>query len=240
MLTYTTLKEKAKEFLAATGLKPEEFLILLTAFEVACRSLYPPDQTYTGKARQRQPGGGIKGTLATMEEKLLFILVYVKTNPLQTMHGLQFGVSQPQANYWIHRLLPAFKRALGDLKLTPGRDPARLAERLSGQAEPPNLLVDGTERRRQRPVDETKQQAHYSGKKKAHTDKNIILVNEHTNQVVYLGPTVEGKTHDKKAVEAVNLTFPTNATLGQDTGFQGYAPKGVIIDQPKKNRKAKR
>jgi hypothetical protein len=43
---------------------------------------------------------------------MLFILVYQKTYPLQTMHGLHFGLSQPQAHYWIHHLLPVLQRAL--------------------------------------------------------------------------------------------------------------------------------
>ena len=55
------------------------------------------------------------------------------------------------------------------------------------------MAIDGTERRRQRPQDDTAQQKHYSGKKKAHTDKNILLVNEMTRKVVYLGPTEPGK-----------------------------------------------
>jgi hypothetical protein len=48
---------------------------------------------------------------------ILFILVYQKTHPLQTMHGLHFGLSQPQAHYWIHHLLPVLQRALADLGL---------------------------------------------------------------------------------------------------------------------------
>ena len=54
------------------------------------------------------------------------------------------------------------------------------------------MALDGTERRRQRPTDPGQQQAHYSGKKKTHTDKNLLLVNEHTRKVVYLGPTIAG------------------------------------------------
>jgi hypothetical protein len=72
------------------------------------------NQTAEGKTRQRQPGGGTKGTLRTFEDKLLFILVYQKTYPLQTMHGLQFELSQPQTYYWIHRLLPMLQRALAE------------------------------------------------------------------------------------------------------------------------------
>ena len=62
-----------------------------------------------------------------MEDKLLFILVYQKTNPLQTMHGLHFGLSQPQTNYWIHRLLPVLRRALVALDMAPERDASRVA-----------------------------------------------------------------------------------------------------------------
>ena len=65
----------------------------------------------------------------------------------------------------------------------------------------PDMAIDGTERRRQRPTNAAQQQEQYSGKKKTHTDKNILLVNEHTTKVVYLGPTVAGKKHDKKAAD---------------------------------------
>jgi hypothetical protein len=51
----------------------------------------------------------MKGKLQADEDKLVFILVYQKTYPLQTMHGLQFDLSQPQANYWIHELLPVLQ-----------------------------------------------------------------------------------------------------------------------------------
>jgi hypothetical protein len=60
-----------------------------------------------------------------------------------------------------------------------------------------------------------------SGKKKTPTDKNLVLVNAHTTKVAYLGPTVAGKTHDKKAADAAQICSPTNATVGKDTGFQG-------------------
>ena len=178
MLTYNALKDKAKEFLAAIGLKVEEFARLLPAFGSAYHALYPVDQTAEGKTRQRLPGGGTKGTLRTFEDKLLFILVYQKTYPLQTMHGLQFGLSQPQTNYWIHRLLPVLQRALADLNRTREGEPVATRELVNAPA--PDLLIDGSERRRQRPQDAIKQRAHYSGQKKAHTEKNLILVNEHT------------------------------------------------------------
>src|SRR5215203_2571505 len=164
MLTYTTLKDRPREFLAATSLTPEEFAHLLPAFEAAYNQLYPPTLTGSGQPRQRRPGGGLKGTLSSVADKLLFILVYQKTNPLQTMHGLQFGLSQPQTNYWIHRLLPVLQQALGDLGMKPeraGKNVASLIEAGEGGA---NLSLDATERTLNRPVDGRKQAEKYSGK----------------------------------------------------------------------------
>lgn len=239
MLSYNKLKDRSRDFLAATGLTLDEFQQLLPAFQSAYEQRYPYELTRTGKPRQRRRGGGAKGILQHFEDKLLFILVYQKTNPLQTIHALQFRMSQPQANYWIHQLLPVLQQALAALGLAPERDARRLATSPLLLEGAPAGAMDGTERRRQRPTDTQRQKEHYSGKKKAHTDKNILLVNEMTSKVVYLSPTEPGKTHDKKAADEAKLTYPRNATLDKDTGFQGYEPEGVLTQQPKKSPKAR-
>jgi hypothetical protein len=69
MLTYKTLQNKPREFLAATSLTHEEFAQVLPAFAVASAGRYAPEKTWEGKARQRQRGGGAKGVLAQMEDK---------------------------------------------------------------------------------------------------------------------------------------------------------------------------
>jgi hypothetical protein len=61
----------------------------------------------------------------------------------------------------------------------------------------------------------------------------------HTERVDYLSPTYCGKTHDKKIADQEAILYPRNATLTQDTGFQGYAPLGVLTFQPKKKPKGK-
>jgi len=239
MLTYNDLKEKPKEFLAATSLTVEEFELVLPIFRRKYRELFTPGLTRKGKPRQRKEGGGIKEKLRTDEDKLLFILVYQKTYPLQTMHGLQFGLSQSQTNYWIHRLLPILRESLAELGMVPERDPQAVAKNPLVNESAPDLLMDGTERRRQRPKDAQKQAEYYSGKKKAHTDKNILLANTHSRKVVYLSPTEMGKKHDKKIADENAIAYPPGATLGKDIGFQGYDPKGVLTFQPKKSQKAK-
>jgi hypothetical protein len=239
MITYTQLKEKSKEFLAATGLKPDEFERLQPAFARQYENRYPADKTIKGQHRQRQRGGGVKGVLAKLEDKLLFILIYQKTYPLQTMQGLQFGLSQPQVNEWVHRLRPILDQALAELGMIPVRDPQAVASDPLVNEGGADLVIDGTERRRQRPKDAQQQRQAYSGKKKSHTDKNILLANAQTTKVVYLSPTQVGKTHDKKMVDQQPITYPTGATLGKDNGFQGYEPEGVVTYQPKKSPKVK-
>lgn len=73
--------------------------------------------------------------------------------------------------------------------------------------------------------------------KKAHTDKNLVLVNMHSQKVAYLSPTQPGKKHDKKQADEAAIVYPPQATLGKDTGFQGYEPPDVITWQPKKKPK---
>jgi|SRR3990170_2372462 len=240
MITYAELKGKPKEFLAATGLHVTEFELLMLKFKEKLVATRPPDdQTKRGNLRRRRAGAGQKERLQTVEDKLVFILVYQKTYPLQTMLGLHFGLSQPRANYWIHFLMPILQQVLAEMGMTPEREPQEVANHPLVNESAPDLLMDGTERRRQRPKDAQKQEAHYSGKKKAHTDKNLLLANTHTRKVVYLSPTENGKKHDKKIADENDISYPSNATLGKDTGFQGYEPKGVLTFQPKKSQKAR-
>jgi hypothetical protein len=65
----------------------------------------------------------------------------------------------------------------------------------------------------------------------------VVLVNTHTQKVVYLSKTELGKKHDKKLADEATIAYPPNAILGKDTGFQGHAPSGVIAWQPTKKPK---
>jgi hypothetical protein len=157
--------------------------------------------------RQRGYGGGRKARLAICQEKLLFILVYLKTYPLQEVLAFHFNMSQGQACQWIHILSEVLRLTLGEY---------------------------GTERRRQRPSDQEEQKRFYSGKKKTHTVKNNVIVTLGKRRVEYLSGTCEGKKHDKKICDDEIHEFPEGSTLYKDTGFQGYEPAGVHTHQPKK------
>ena len=148
-----------------------------------------PEATYANA----RAAGGAKGGLPQMADKLFFILAHQKTNPLQTC--MVCNLSQPTPDPLLDSsLAPVLQRALAALGMAPERDASRVATSALALEGALDMAIDGTERRRQRPTNAAQQQEQYSGKKKTHTDKNILLVNEiHTTKVVYLGPTVAGK-----------------------------------------------
>lgn len=240
MMTYTTVQSDRRKFLALTGLTVPEFRLLLTAFSRAYQRVYPTEQTVEGQPRQRSAGGGCKGLLHRPEEKLLFILVYLKTYPLQVIMGELFDLSQPQANHWIHRLLPVLQTALDDLGVRPERNPSHFAQSQPSSGPQPRLIIDGTERRRQRPKNPEKQAAHYSGKKKTHSDKNIVIADVQSKRLGFLSETYVGKTHDKKIADRENIAYPPGTVLYKDTGFQGYEPPVKETCQAKKKAAPRR
>ena len=236
MLTYDELKESPRKFVSFTSLTPDEFEWLLPAFERAYLRTYPAAQTTVGGARKRKAGGGRKGALGSSEQKLLFALVYQKSYPLQSVMGELFGMGQSQANEWIHRLLPILKQALEDLGYTPERDPKKFKKKEQDRKDAVDCIIDGTERRRQRPKKAEKQALHYSGKKKMHSDKNIVIATAKKKRISYLSQTYPGKTHDKRVADTENISYPKHIRVHKDTGFQGYEPNVQKLFQPKKSR----
>jgi hypothetical protein len=234
MMTYTELQNDRRKFLALTGLTLREFQILLSAFEQSYERLYRLDQTLVGQPRQRFPGGGRTGVLHAPEQKLLFLLVYLKTYPLQTLLGELFELSQPRVNYWLHRLLPILHQALDALGVLPERDGRHFAQSQAACGEDPRLIIDGTERRRQRPKNPEKQAAHYTGKKKTHTDKNVVIANARSKRIGFLSGTCPGKRHDKRVADQEDISYPPETVLYKDTGFQGYEPAVKETCQAKK------
>jgi Helix-turn-helix of DDE superfamily endonuclease/DDE superfamily endonuclease len=240
MVTYTELRTDRRKFLALTGLTLSEFQLLLPAFARADERLYHPDLTLAGQPRQRFAGAGRKAVLHSPEQKLLFLLVYLKAYPLQAVLSELFGLSQPRVNHWIHRLLPRLREALDELGVLPERDASQFADAQAASGEGPRLIIDGTERRRQRPKNPEKQAAHYSGKRKTHTDKNVVIATVRSKRITFLSATCAGKTHDKKIADREGICYPPGAVLYKDTGFQGYEPAVKETCQAKKKAARRR
>jgi len=229
-MSYLELKHKPKTFQSLTGLNPKEFEGLLDSFGEAWAAYI--EERFHSKARQRGYGAGRKAELKHLEDKLLFILVYFRLYPTQEVQGYLFGIGQAQANEWVHRLTKVLNQALGHEQQRPEREPSKLEQVLRAC---PSLefIIDGTERPINRPKDKEERKTYYSGKQKAHTLKNNVMT-QRGGKVVFLSDTHEGKKHDKKIADEEGYEFPPDSTLWQDTGFQGYAPEGVQIEQPTK------
>ena len=233
MLSYAKIKNKPKVFRCLTGLTLPAFLHLLPAFTRAYEQALGQQDARRQIPRQRRRGGGRKSALATMEDKLVFILVYFRLYPLQEVQGFLFGLGQPQANEWIHRLTPVLNAALGYEKQLPARGAADLEQVLT-RCPGLEFIIDGVERPIQRPKDPQRQRECYSGKKKHHTVKNIVVSDKRTKKVKGLGRTQVGKKHDKAATDEEEYRFPQGSQLWKDTGFQGYEPEQTTTHQPKK------
>lgn len=238
MISYEQLKKKPELFKSFTGLTLKAFQTLLPAFR--CTYEVDLDRRDQERAlpRQRQRGGGRKGAMETLEDKLVFILFYFRLYPVQVLQGYLFGLGQPQANEWIHRLTPVLNAALGYEKQLPARR-AKDIEQVLAACPGLEFIIDGAERPIRRPQDPDRQRQNYSGKKKRHTVKNNVITDKRTKKIKGLSPTCEGKKNDKKLADEQDLTFPSGSKLWQDTGFQGYTPDNAAIFQPKKKPKGR-
>ena len=222
---------KTRLLRALTSLDRVEFARLEEGMEkllVAERA----ERRHDGLPRQRAFGAGGPGKLPTTRARLLFILFYFKCYPLQEVLAFLFDLSQPQACEWIKKLTPLVNRVLGCELLLPARRPADLETLLKEVPELRLLVLDGVERPVRRPKDKDDQKKDYSGKKKAHRKKNLLISSE--KRVIYLGPTSPGSVHDKKLADESGLCFPGDALVLKDTGFQGYEPPDTDTLQPKK------
>ena len=127
---FIDVQSRPTEFLDFTSLTLEEFQTLVPPFETAFQA-HMAVWRLDGKPRTARQFSIYKNCpLPTPEDRLLFILTYLKTYALQVMHGRLFGMSQSKAHQWIHVLLPVLLAALRVLGDAPARSLTALAQRL--------------------------------------------------------------------------------------------------------------
>jgi hypothetical protein len=124
------LQSRPMEFLDFTSLTLDEFQQLVPPFEAAFHARMAAWRM-DGKPRTARRFTVYKNCpLPTPEDRLFFILTYLKTYALQVVQGRLFGMVQGKANQWIHVLLPALLAALRALGDAPARSLTALAQRL--------------------------------------------------------------------------------------------------------------
>src|SRR5712664_984348 len=129
-LRFTDVQTRSTEFLDVTSLTLAEFQQLVPPFEAAYQA-HLAAWRLDGKPRTARRFTVYKNCpLPTPEDRLFFILTYLKTYALQGVHGRLFGRGQSKANQWIHVLLPALLAALRTLGDAPARSLTALAQRL--------------------------------------------------------------------------------------------------------------
>jgi hypothetical protein len=255
MPKYQKILQNPSRLKAMTGLDRQEFDTLLPHFGQALER-YMTRQTIDGYMRYGRRYTTYRNSpLPTLEDKLLFILTYLKINPIQQIQGQMFDMSQSNVSKWFHLLHDVLNLALAQQHSLPARNAQELAKLLqspvdraddapddddaAAEAEdtaPMRFFHDGTERPIQRPTDPTTQKFYYSGKSKQHAVKNVLVVDER-GRIDYLSDTYAGKAHDKRVADESGYSLPEGSELYQDTGFQGFSLAGVTIIQPKKKPK---
>lgn len=224
-----SLREHPSVFRHLTGLTVGAFDALaaevVPALEAAHRAaLDRPD-------RERAVGAGGEFALGTAD-RLLAAVVWLRQYPTQEALGFLFGVSDSTAKRAVDQCVPALERAGRDAMRMP--DPgAGLRRKLPALlADIPGLavVIDTFEQRTHRPG--RRQRAYYSGKKKAHTLKSQVGVDEDTGRVVDVSETVPGPWADIELLKKSRLLERLPEGVGGigDLAYVGIAdlhPEGL-------------
>jgi hypothetical protein len=235
MLTAAWAKLRPDRLNMLTGQDIARFTRLAAKMELVRQSVM--DQRRTS-SRQRKFGGGRRGRLCSPEQRLLFVLVYLRHYPTQEIMGILFGLSQESVCEHTGFLMEVLQNTLGKELVLPKR-PNDGGMWLISHVPGLVYMIDGFDRPRQRPVDAELQTSCYSGKKKRHSIKNTLVIDAKTRIAVGLGKTYPGRCHDKALVEADRMELPNGSSHWRDTGYQGLELANSIPHQPKKKPKGK-
>ncbi len=222
MISYQKLVKKPRVFKSLTGLSIDEFERLFKKLAPAWAK--SEHQRLNRPDRKRAVGGGRKYKLE-LQDQLIMVMCWLRLYLNVEALGFFFSVDKATVSRNCWRLLKVL-RVLGEETLGWPEPPKRgegksIEEAL--QAYPDLLaIVDATEQRIQRPGDDEKQKEHYSGKKKAHTRKTAIVVNER-GRIRGVTNSTPGSKHDlKHVVESQVLDeAPEGVALIGDAGFDG-------------------
>ena len=206
---------------ALTGLGAEEFRKLVPEFEQQWQKFL--QREYDGNdQRERKPGGGRNGCTKTPADKLLFILLYYKCYPTYDVLSFLYDCNRSNACRKQQRLSIILESTLKRKLVLPKRQIRNIEEFFRAFPEAREVFIDGTERPIQRPQSTEKQKANYSGKKKRHTRKNIII-STRKKRIGFLSKTAEGKEADITILRATAppRVIPKNIPTHVDLGFKG-------------------
>ncbi len=235
MITYKSILDH-RQWKSTTGLSEKEFHILSKLF---------------GKTYEKQSGIDIVKKsfnlqqdflFSTYEDCLFFLLFYLKNPVVFDTLGFIFDTNTSVVQKNFKRLLPILEETLNDKGLLPKRQFTDIDDFKRCLGETDEIIFDATELPIQRPKDKEKQKELYSGKKKLHTIKNL-LVTDTKKYILYLSHSFLGKNHDfsilQKEFPCTTQWFE-NLKVRLDLGFQGFDKLYETIKTyiPSKRKKA--
>ena len=224
MLTFSKLSKTPFSFQRMTGVTVEQFekiaVMIRPLWDEAERArLSRPD-------RQRAIGAGAKYHLPTLNDKLLVLFMYYRTYITMEFLGFLFDIHKSNISRVIEKLEKLMKKTATLLGDKPKRDRSQrkrinnLEDFMKKYPEMKGMIVDATEQETQRP--QRGQKAYYSGKKKRHTMKNQIIINE-KGEIIDTTDSHPGAKHDKKVFDESPFvkSLPNDIGIDSDSGYQG-------------------
>lgn len=203
-MRYEHLNRYPTVFLKMTGLRLAEYGVLVDAVlpelnQAEENRLMRPD-------RQRELGGGRTATL-NGRDQILLTVIWLRVYPTHEVLGYLFGVSDSTVSRIIQRVLPLLEQAGRDRMRMPdpGRKRRRSLDQLLSDTPELAVVIDSFEQKVQRPKAVDERDGFYSGKKKTHTLKSQVAVDEETGAIVDVSDSVTGPTADIKLLEASGL-----------------------------------
>jgi hypothetical protein len=227
LLNYKTLSNKPSIFRSLTGLEVSEF----DTFHANVEAKYDQYQTKKlyRKNRKRKVGAGHPYKLP-LQDRLLMFLIYYRLYITSTLTGVLFDLDQSNVLKDSRKLEPLIKEVLPTPKKLHDK-----AKRLQTLQEIETMFpefkafLDATEQEIPRPKNKHKRQTHYSGKRKRHTVKTQLTVNE-KDLIIHKTAHVKGSMHDYTLYKHNHPHLPDNVCLDLDLGYLG-----IRDDYPKLN-----
>jgi len=212
-VTYERLKKQPVNFLRLTGLKVEEFDKIVIKLKPSFEEL-----------ESKKLLSGRKSHLATMEDKLLCVFIYYRTYITHEFLGYLFNLHNSNICRLIKKIEPILAK-----KISITKDRTLTADKVL------KIIADVTEQPTQRPS--KKQRQSYSGKKKRHTIKTEIVIQE-TGKILSISKSHKGKVHDFNIRKGEKL-LPMTSSKVADSGYQGWQKLQSNVSIPYKKTKKK-
>ncbi len=239
MLTYKQLSKKPKSLLSFTGVTRQHFDVILK--DVRKNHRIEEKKRLSKAKRKRSIGAGRKFDLS-LEDQLVMLFVYYRMYLTCELTGYMFGLDQSNVYRNIRYLEPAVRKTV-PIPAKLYSDSKKINDVQQLQLFFPELIAmtDGTEQPIPRPQNKKKRKTHYSGKKKKHTIKNQITINQ-KGEIIHKPPHSPGKKHDYAILKIRHPELPEDVMISYDLGYLGVEkdfPEQTSI-LPYKKKKGKK